>query len=87
MARHNLEPLNNMMIDTLVMARKLLPQLPNHKLGTVAKHFEIDPAGAHRAMVDVEMNKKVFLRMLNQYLEHVAHEEAMRQEDSNSRLF
>lgn len=69
--RLNLNPVNNLLVDTLVMARKLLPMLPNHKLTTVATHFKVDPAGAHRAMVDVEMNKRVFLIMLNQYLEHL----------------
>ncbi len=76
--RYQLRTLNNMIIDTLVMARKLLPHLPNHKLGTVATHFGVDPSGAHRAMVDVEMNKKVFLQMLNQYLEQLAHEAAQK---------
>ncbi len=72
--RYQLRPLHNMVIDTLVMSRKLLQHLPNHKLGTVATHFGVDPAGAHRAMVDVEMNKQVFLKMLNQYLEQLAQE-------------
>lgn len=69
LSRCSLQPLSNFAVDTLLMARTLLPQLPNHKLGTVALHFNVDPAGAHRAMVDVEMNKKVFLNMLDQYIQ------------------
>ena len=50
LARTGNGPVNNMIIDTLVMARKVLPHLPNHKLGTVATHYEIDPSGAHEYM-------------------------------------
>jgi len=88
--RFNIDMVNNLMIDTLVMARKLLPMLPNHKLVTVASHFKIDPSGAHRAMVDVEMNKKVFLIMLNQYLEHLKQEKEKQNNsnaNSNSSMF
>ena len=86
--RLNIDIVNNLLVDTLVMARKLLPMLPNHKLTTVASHFKIDPSGAHRAMVDVEMNKKVFLIMLNQYLEHLQKEEDKKKvNNTNSSLF
>lgn len=84
LSRCGCETMNNMMIDTLVMARKLLPQLPNHKLGTVATHFGVDPSGAHRAMVDVEMNKKVFLKMLDQYLDVVAKEQQVQDQTRNN---
>jgi DNA polymerase III epsilon subunit family exonuclease len=87
LARCDIAPLNNMMIDTLVMARKLLPHLQNHKLGTVATHFGIDPSGAHRAMVDVEMNRKVFNRMLEQYLQLVIQEEQKKSQEKNASLF
>ena len=63
-----LSPMNNLVIDTLIMARKLLPNLYNHKLSTVAQHFQIDCQGAHRAKADVEMNKQVFLKLLEIYL-------------------
>lgn len=69
--------LNNMLIDTLIMARKLLPGLPNHKLGTVATHFNVDYAGAHRAMRDVEINRQVFLKMLDQYMKVLEREKSM----------
>jgi len=70
--------LRNMLIDTLIMARKLLPGLPNHKLGTVATHFNVDYAGAHRAMRDVEINRQVFLKMLEQYMKVLERERGMK---------
>lgn len=70
--------LSNMLIDTLIMARKLLPGLPNHKLGTVATHFNVDYAGAHRAMRDVEINRQVFLKMLDQYMKVLERENKMK---------
>lgn len=39
-------------IDTLGYARKCLPDLPNHKLQTLAEHFSIDTGNAHRAVDD-----------------------------------
>jgi DNA polymerase III epsilon subunit family exonuclease len=66
--RLGLPALDNLAIDTLIMARKLLPVLPNHKLTTLAEHFKINVQGAHRAKKDVQMNKMVFLKMLELYL-------------------
>jgi len=79
LSRVGLAPMRNMIVDTLIMARKILPQLPNHKLGTVAQYFELDTDGAHRALKDVEMNRIVFLKMLDQYLQKIAAEEKKRE--------
>lgn len=38
--------------DVLHLARRVLPELPNHKLCTVAEHFNISADGAHRALND-----------------------------------
>ena len=87
--RLSFSPLENLVVDTLIMARKILPSLPNHKLGTVATHFGVDPTGAHRAMVDVEMNKKVFLKMLTAYVTKLKEEEQRHSHapSTSSRLF
>ncbi len=47
-------------IDTLALARQCLPQLSNHKLTALAKHYQISVNGAHRALADCRMNQKVF---------------------------
>lgn len=50
-------------IDTLLMARKCLPQLSSHKLVNVAAHFGIETEGAHRALNDCIMNQKCYEEM------------------------
>ena len=62
----------NPVIDSLVMARTILPELPNHKLGYMAGLFmkrgeftmNIDPAKMHRAVYDCEMLMEVFVALL-----------------------
>lgn len=49
---------------TLLLARRLYPHLPNHKLATIASALRISSNGAyHRALVDTEVTAKLFLRM------------------------
>lgn len=45
-------PLSNDYIDVLRLARRALPQLPDHKQTTVAGYLGIDIVGAHRAAKD-----------------------------------
>ena len=52
--------LNNDYIDTLYLARKLVPNSYNHKLGTLAKLFNISYEGAHRGLKDVEITYEVY---------------------------
>lgn len=54
----------NPLIDTLDLSRAKLPQLGNHKLGTLAAKFGIDYTKAHRAIEDVKINAEVFVRLL-----------------------
>ena len=62
----------NPVIDSLVMARTILPELSNHKLGFMAGLFmkrgeftmKIDPAKMHRAVYDCEMLMEVFVALL-----------------------
>lgn len=52
--------LSNDYIDTLYMARRLVPNSVNYKLGTLAKLFNISYAGAHRGLKDVEITYEVY---------------------------
>jgi DNA polymerase-3 subunit epsilon len=45
--------LKNRKIDTLALARRAMPGLHNHKLGTVAAALDITNEDAHRALADV----------------------------------
>lgn len=40
--------------DTLKLFREVWPQLPNHKLQSLSKHFSIDSERAHRALSDCD---------------------------------
>lgn len=51
-------------IDTLKMARDLLPYLSNHKLAYLARSLGVVVDQTHRAMADVELTVAVFLRLL-----------------------
>jgi ATP-dependent DNA helicase RecQ len=44
-----------LVLDTLPLARTLLPLEKEHKVGTLAKRFDCDRSDAHRADADVEM--------------------------------
>jgi ATP-dependent DNA helicase RecQ len=44
-----------LVLDTLPLARALLPLEKKHKVGSLAKHFNCDRPDAHRADADVEM--------------------------------
>jgi DNA polymerase III epsilon subunit-like protein len=51
-------------ICTLQMARKLLPDVENHKLGTLAQHLGVEAGTAHRAMGDVQTLHGVFKHLV-----------------------
>jgi len=51
-------------IDTLKMARELLPYLSNHKLAYLARSLGVVVDQTHRAMADVEITVGVFLRLM-----------------------
>ena len=51
------------MYDTLALSRERLPMLESHRLESVARHFGLDAAGAHRAMADTLLVKDIWLRL------------------------
>lgn len=55
--------LNNDFIDTLRISRRLLTDLKHHRLGDIAKHYNIDTEGAHRALRDCEITNSCFLEL------------------------
>ena len=46
------------------IGRKLYPNLPNHKLGTIAKYIGITEDGFHRAEFDYECLAKIYIEYL-----------------------
>lgn len=54
----------NKVIDTVAISRKMYPNLPNHKLGTIAKQIGITEEGFHRAEFDCECCAKIYIKSL-----------------------
>lgn len=53
-------------LDTIPLAKRLLPHLPNYKLDTLLAHFGIlQPPDRHRALADVEVTAQVFLQLIS----------------------
>ena len=52
-------------VDTLKMARELLPYLSSYRLGNVAHALGITVEETHRAMADVELTAGVLQRLMN----------------------
>lgn len=55
---------NNKVIDTVAISRKMLPNLPNHKLNTVARCIGIQDEGFHRAEFDCECCAQIYIKYL-----------------------
>ena len=56
-------PLGNNSLDQLRLARKLLPQLPHHRLGDVAAALGVPYLGAHRALGDCRITQACYLAL------------------------
>ena len=52
--------LENERIDTMYLAKKLVPNSINYKLGTLANYFNVSYEGAHRGLKDVEITYEVY---------------------------
>lgn len=62
--RTNQPEINNSVICTVKLARHLLPNLPNHKLHSVASHFGFKVENRHRAMGDAELTYQIWLKFI-----------------------
>lgn len=54
------KPIPNDFVDTVVVARRYLPELESHSLESLSYHYGISYDGAHRALVDCHINKQVY---------------------------
>lgn len=62
-------------IDTLRMARKLLPDLESKRLEHLCKHFEINPGKSHRAFDDARSAMQLYEKLCD--LENAAEEDKL----------
>lgn len=60
----------NQSLCTVQLSRKLLPQIPNHKLKTVAEHYEIRLDNHHRAADDALATAEIFINLLEELHRH-----------------
>ncbi len=57
---------NNDYIDTVLIARRLLPDLGSRSLESLADHYGVSYEGAHRALADCRINLSVFECLANE---------------------
>ncbi|MFA1641380.1 PolC-type DNA polymerase III [Chryseomicrobium imtechense] len=60
------ETFDHPVIDTLELARFLHPEMKNHRLGSLAKKFNIELTQAHRAIYDCEATGYLLLHLLKE---------------------
>ena len=63
-----ISPISNDFIDTLRIARRVLPELSHHRLTDLAIYYNIDSNGNHRALKDVEITNIVFNKLKEEVL-------------------
>ena len=61
--KHYVKPIKNPYIDTLILARRQLQGLPDIKLHSVARYFDLDTTGSHRAMKDCCLTFEVYEKL------------------------
>ncbi|MBQ4353835.1 MAG: PolC-type DNA polymerase III [Clostridia bacterium] len=62
-------PFENPYLDTVAMSRYMNPDLKNHKLDTLAKHYKLGNFNHHRACDDAEMLAAIFTCMIERLKE------------------
>lgn len=57
-------------VDTIALAKQVLPNLYSYRLDTLAQYFSLPiPPDRHRALPDVHLTIQIFLRLIHLYLE------------------
>jgi DNA polymerase III subunit epsilon len=62
LARAGIAPPSNHVVDTVLLARRAFPGMPNYRLGTVARFLGIRQERAHRGLPDALAAMEIFLR-------------------------
>ncbi len=77
--RAGLPAIENTVLDTLELAKSLLPNLGKHKLDIVANHLSIELNGHHRAVNDAQCTAEI----LEKFIEMLAEKEIYNVDDIN----
>ncbi|MGD6842062.1 PolC-type DNA polymerase III [Bacillus infantis] len=67
--RYGLDKAANPVIDTLELARFLLPEMKNHRLNTLTKKFDVELTQHHRAIYDAEATGYLLIKMLKEVMQ------------------
>lgn len=62
--RHESPAPKGLILDTLPIARKVIPGLPNYKLGTLTQHLKIPSGQFHRAEEDANYCGQLFIHLI-----------------------
>ena len=62
--RYKLSPPSGRCDDTLKLSRRKLSGIANHKLSTLASHFNLSTDGMHRALSDCRILHEVYLKLM-----------------------
>lgn len=62
--KHELPAPRGLVLDTLPIARKVFPGLPNYKLGTLVQHLKIPSSQFHRAEEDASYCGRLFIELV-----------------------
>ena len=68
-AKIDIPKITNPIIDTLELARFLLPELGNHRLNTLCKHLQVELTQHHRAIYDAEATGELFWKLVERLIE------------------
>lgn len=63
----------NTVLDTLELARSLLPELSKHKLNIVAERLGVSLEGHHRAVNDAQATAEIFIKFIHMLEEKEVH--------------
>ncbi len=64
----------NPSLCTVQLSRRLLPQIENHKLNTVANYYSIELVNHHRASEDAKATAEIFVKLLSDMRERGIHD-------------
>ena len=62
--RNGFEPLSNLTVCTLKLARKIFPELKSKSLASVTEHLKIKNKDSHRALSDAEATAKILIKLI-----------------------
>jgi len=62
------KPFCNDFTDTLYLSKKILKNLPHHRLSDLSKYYQIGYEGAHRALVDCQITQQCFIKLYEDIL-------------------